>query len=117
MIAFRKAHAAVRRGQFYRAEEVAWHGTKLNEPGWSDPEARALALTLAGSDGDADIHIMMNMYWDRLDFELPPGRRWSKAVDMAAAPPHDMEEPGSEPPVAGSTYTLEGRSVVVLISE
>jgi glycogen operon protein len=117
MIAFRKAHAAVRRGQFFTPEEVAWHGTKLNEPGWSDPEARALALTLQGSDGDADIHIMLNMYWDRLDFELPPDRRWSKAVDTAAAPPHDIEEPGNEPPVAGSTYALEGRSVAVLISK
>ena len=30
-------------------------------PGWSDPEARALAMTLGGFDGEPDIHIMLNM--------------------------------------------------------
>ena len=116
MIEFRKAHAAVHRGQFFGPGEVAWHGTKLNEPGWLDPEARVLAMTLARLNGDSDIHVMLNMHWDRLDFELPPNRRWFKAVDTSAAPPHDIENPGSEPPVAGGTYPLEGRSVVVLIS-
>src|SRR5262249_50591314 len=67
MIEFRKRHAALHRGQFFTGEtnerglmDVAWHGTKLNSPGWQDPGGRALALTLAGFLGDADIHIMLN---------------------------------------------------------
>jgi isoamylase len=116
LIEFRKAHAVLRGGQFYTPQEIAWHGTKLNEPGWSDPEARALAMTLTGSNGDSDIHVMMNTYWDSLDFELPPNRTWHKAIDTAAAAPHDIEDPGTELAVAGHTYTLQGRSVAVLIS-
>jgi isoamylase len=40
-------------------------------------------MTLAGFRGANDIHIMLNMYWESLDFELPavPGRTWLKAVD------------------------------------
>jgi hypothetical protein len=36
-------------------------------------------------------------------------------VDTAAAPPHDIEDPGNEVEVAGSTLSVQGRSVVVLI--
>jgi len=97
---------------------VTWHGTKLNNPGWSDPEARVLAMTLAGFNGDSDLHVMLDMYWEGLEFELPavPGRRWSIAVDTAKAPPHDIADPGSEPAVTGNTYTVQPRSVVVLVN-
>ncbi len=116
MIEFRKAHAALRRGQFFAPGEIVWHGTQLNNPNWYDPDERTLAMTLPGSGGDVSIHVMLNMYWESLDFELPPDRSWFKSVDTAAPPPHDIEDPGSEIPVLGSTYSLQGRSVVVLIS-
>ena len=125
MIEFRRNHAAVRRGQFFDGAvnerglaDVTWHGTKLASPGWNDPEARTLAMTLGGFDGAPDIHVMMNMYWLPLDFDLPaiPGRTWLRAVDTALAPPFDIADPGSEAPLSGATYALQGRSVVVLIN-
>ena len=117
LIAFRKAHPALWRGRFFAPGEVAWHGTQLDSPGWSDPQARALAMTLTGTGGEADLHVMLNMYWESLDFQLPPDRRWVKSVDTAAAPPHDIEDPGQEAAVAGPTCAVQGRSVVVLISK
>ncbi len=125
MIAFRKAHPALRRGQFFDGAvnqrgllDVAWHGTSLNAPGWEDPEARALAFTLAGFDGDADIHVMMNMYWEPLEFEAPaaPGRQWFIAVNTAEPSPNDIAEPGQEAPFVEPVCRVEGRSVVVLVS-
>jgi glycogen operon protein len=125
MIEFRKSHRALSRGQFFTGAvnergltDVAWHGTKLASPGWSDPDARALAMTLAGFDGDPDIHVMLNMHWDSLDFESPgvPGRRWFRALDTAQPPPHDIPDHGAEPEVAGNTYTLQARSVAVLVN-
>jgi glycogen operon protein len=115
MIQFRKAHAAVRGGQFLTAGEVTWHGTELNNPPWDDPDARTLAMTLAGSGDDPDIHVMFNMYWDSLDFELPPDRSWSVAVNTAAQPPGDIVETGSETVLDGTACSVQGRSVVVLI--
>jgi len=38
------------------------------------------------------------------------GRRWSKVVDTAQAPPDDFAEPGTEADVAGNTCTVAGRS-------
>jgi glycogen operon protein len=125
MIEFRKRHTALRAGQFFTGAinergltDVAWHGTKLGDPGWDDPNGHALSLTLAGFDGDADLHIMLNMYWDGLSFELPavPGRIWLKAVDTSQPPPLDIADFGSETPVRGNVYTVEGRSVVVLLN-
>jgi glycogen operon protein len=125
MIDFRKRHASLRRPTFFSAAvnergmpEVVWHGTKLNSPGWNDPDGRALGITLAGFRGEEDIHIMLNMYWEALHFELPPvaGRVWFRAVDTSLTSPLDIAEPGSEAPIAGSTYPVGQRSVVVLIS-
>jgi glycogen operon protein len=99
-------------------KDVSWHGTKLNFPGWDDENARALAMTLAGFDGDCDLHVMFNMFWESLDFELPiaPGRRWRLAVDTAQPSPHDIADPGTEKDVPGNTYRVEARSVVVLVN-
>jgi len=125
MIAFRKRHPALHQGHFFSGDindrgmaDVAWHGTRLDTPGWTDPGARALAMTLAGFAGDSDLHVMMNMYWEPLAFELPsvPGRTWLKAVDTAQASPADIADPGAETAVAGATLIVEGRSVVVLVN-
>jgi glycogen operon protein len=90
----------------------------LNSPGWDDPEARALACTLGGEHGDPDLHVMMNMYWDNLDFELPtvPGRSWFRALDTSQPSPNDIADPGKESPAPGSSYTVQGRSIVVLVN-
>jgi glycogen operon protein len=126
MIEFRKRHAALRQGRFFTGAvnqrglaDVTWHGTMLGAPGWSDPEARVLAMTLAGFNGDPDLHVMLNMYWESLEFELPavPGRCWFTAVDTAQTPPHDIADPGGEPAVTGTTCTVQARSVVVLVNQ
>ncbi len=126
MIAFRQAHAAVRTGYFFSGEvnerglpDVEWHSTKLRTPGWDDPQARVLAFTLAGFDGDADIHVMMNMYWEPLEFEVPEvdGRRWFVAVNTAEPSPNDIAEAGEEPGPIEPCCRVEGRSVVVLVSK
>ena len=125
MIAFRKRHAALHRGHFFNGAmnsrglvDLAWHGTKLDSPGWDDPDARALAMTLAGFNAEPDLHVMMNMYWDSLDFDLPavPGCLWFKAVDTAQAAPADIANFGTEPAVQGNLLTVQGRSIVVLVN-
>jgi len=125
MIEFRKRHRALHPGRFFAGTmnergmpDVAWHGTKLSSPGWNDPNGSALGVTLAGSRGDEDIHIMLNMYWESLDFEVPsvPGRTWLKAVDTSQPSPLDIPDFEYEFPVAGNMCKVEGRSVVVLVN-
>jgi glycogen operon protein len=124
IIEFRKKHAAVRKNSFFTGEvnarglkDVTWHGTQLNSPGWGDSQARVLGFTLAGFGGDSDIHVMMNMYWEPLEMDIPliTGWRWATAIDTSMASPFDIAEPGMEFPCAGQTYRVNGRSIVVLV--
>lgn len=128
MIEFRNCYCnpALRRSHFFNGEvnerglaDISWHGCKLHSPGWQDPNSRVLAYTLAGFEGHADIHIMLNMYWENLEFEIPllQDRRWYKVVDTAEPSPSDIVEKGKEPTVDGHTYYVKNRSVVVLISQ
>jgi glycogen operon protein len=125
LIEFRKGHAALRLGRFFSGDvnerglaDVVWHGTRLNQPGWSDLAARALGMTLAGFDGDADLHVMMNMYWESLDFEVPAvaGRRWLLAIDTARRSPGDIADAGMESETPAGVCSVAARSVVVLVN-
>jgi glycogen operon protein len=77
-----------------------------------------LGFTLAGFEDQPDIHVMMNMYWDALDMEVPTvtGRQWTRGIDTSLPSPLDIVDPGSEFPLTGSTYRVNGRSIVVLVS-
>lgn len=128
IIDFRKCycHSALRRNRFFNGEvnehglaDISWHGSKLFSPGWHDPDARVLAYTMGGFEGEADIHVMFNMYWEALDFEIPPieGRKWYKVVDTSEPSPADIVEQGKEIMVSGNVCVVQDRSVVVLISK
>jgi glycogen operon protein len=98
--------------------DVAWHGTQLNKPGWNDPNARCLAYTRGGFGRQPDLHVVLNMYWDALDFEVPivPGRRWRRLVDTARPSPEDIVEDVRQAPIEGDRVRVEGRSVLILLS-
>lgn len=126
LIAFRKAHRSVHRSRFFDGRvnargmaDITWHGTELNAPGWDDGGARALAWTVAAFDEGADIHVMANMFWEPLSFALPEagGRQWHIAIDTARPAPQDIRQPGQEVPVNSDRLTVEGRSIVVLVSK
>jgi len=125
LIAFRKSHPAVHRARFFSGtvnergmKDISWHGTQLDQPGWNDPHARALAWTVAGSLAQSDIHVMVNMYWEPLTFEVPQitERAWYTAVNTALPSPQDINAPGKEVLVNSAHVEVSGRSIVVLIS-
>src|SRR5262249_18706865 len=120
MIALRKAHPSLRQSRFYTGEtnergvpDIAWHGTTLRSPGFDDPQGRALACTIAGFEGGADLHVMMNMFWEPLDFEVPvdPQRTWHIVVDTFMRSP---EETDRRKRWLGPSCTVQPRSIVIL---
>ena len=124
MIAFRKAHPALRQAHFYSGEvneyglaDITWHGTRLGSPGFDDPQGRALACTIAGFGGDADLHVMMNMFWEALDFGVPvePKRVWRVAADTFAPTPIDSGDQERTAPLRGAVCPVQGRSIVILL--
>jgi glycogen operon protein len=123
MVAFRKAHPSLFRPQFYRGDvnergvvDITWHATTLGSPGFDDPSGRALACTIAGFDGDADLHVMMNMFWEPLDFEVPLDQKrvWHVVVDTFSPSPRDIAAPDLAPRLPHPRCTVQGRSIVVL---
>ena len=126
MIGLRNRFTSLRQPSFYGdlsnergLLEISWHGRKLHQPGWDDPYSRALSFTIAGFDGEDDLHVILNMLWEAAEFELPhiPGRRWVRAVDTWLPSPNEILDPGHEAPVKSNTYNAGDRSVVVLISQ
>ena len=126
IIDFRRRHSVVRRPRYFTGErnarglpDIAWHGCRLNGLDWNDPQARAFAFTLAGFQDEPDVHVMLNMYWEPLAFDIPPvpGRAWRRVVDTALATPDDIAEPGHEAAVTQPTHDVQARSVVMLISQ
>ena len=93
---------------------------------WADPNARAIAIYLDGSDDpdraedgtpllDDDFLVLVNSWWEPLDFVLPttrPQAAWHAEIDT-----YDPAAPGSSAaaaPAAGDHVTVSPRSIVVL---
>jgi len=127
MIALRKRHPALMRRHYLNGEQqpgmriadISWHGTKLLEPRWTEPDAQFIAYTLGGlSEQEADLHILLNMSAQATKAALPPvpGRVWYRAVDTSLSSPHDIQPPADQPLHPNKSYLIAGYSVVVLES-
>jgi glycogen operon protein len=113
MIAFRKRHPSLSRSRFWR-EDVTWYG--IGERADLSNDSHSLAFCLHGSSqDDDDIYVMINAYWEKLEFDLQEGtaREWMRIVDTALASPDDFSEPGK--PLKALSYSVAPRSVVVLL--
>jgi len=105
--------------QVLRDTNYTWHGVKLNQQDWS-PASHSIALGGELKTEGVLAHIIMNAYWEPLEFELPvlkDGRQhWRCWIDTALDPPNEICERNGDEPVVGNTYRAAARSVVVLIS-
>ncbi|MBI4870089.1 MAG: glycogen debranching protein GlgX [Candidatus Riflebacteria bacterium] len=125
MVGFRRRHPIIHRSRFFSGElnsrglkDIEWHGTQLGKPDFEDAQSRVLAFTMGGFGDDPDLHVLMNMHWEPLEFELPvvPGRTWYRVVDTSLASPQDLAEPGREARCQQRVYRADARSIVALIS-
>ncbi|MCL4869578.1 MAG: glycogen debranching protein GlgX [Anaerolineae bacterium] len=97
---------------------VEWHGIHLYRPDWGD-DSRSLAFTLRHTLRGEMIHILLNAYWQPLQFELPPlspQEQWHRVVDSFLPSPDDYVTPDAAAPHPAFTYTAQPRSSVVLIA-
>jgi isoamylase len=99
-------------------QPVQWHGVKLNEPDWGY-ESHTLAATVPLFGYQFLMHLIVNAYWEPLDFELPPlGSReeaWRRCVDTYLDPPHDICDWSEAPELQGATCRVQPRSIVMLL--
>jgi len=101
--------------ELLRRAHVEWHGVVLKCPDWSD-HSHSLAFTLRSFRGRFLLHGMLNAYWERLTFELPPMTQgWRRCIDTALASPDDVCPWECAPVVRQGTYDVQSRSVVLLV--
>jgi isoamylase len=112
MIAFRKNHPSLSRSRFWR-EDVTWYG--VGPAVDLSRDSHSLAFCLHGaSQGDDDIYVMINAYWEELEFNVQEGtaQEWKRIVDTALPSPDDFSDGGI--PLERKKYRLAPRSIVVL---
>jgi isoamylase len=113
MIAFRKAHPSLSRSRFWR-EDISWYGATAG-PDLSR-DSHTLAWCLRGaSQFDDDLYVMVNAYWEPVEFVIQDGsaRDWTRVLDTALPSPDDF--PDDVQRIPQITYNLRPRSIVVLL--
>jgi glycogen operon protein len=93
----------------------AWHGVKTNQPDWSE-HSHSVAFTAEMKREGVLFHLLLNAYWEPLEFQLPalanaPWRRW---IDTALPAPEDIIPWQNARAVPGDKYLVADRSVVLL---
>jgi isoamylase len=104
--------------QLIRGANKQWHGVRLHEPDWGE-HSHSVAFTVEGRQEGLLFHLILNAYWESLEFELPPtdgkaGNPWRRWIDTALHSPEDIVEWHAAPPIQGFSYEAGPRSVVVL---
>ena len=95
------------------------YGTRLNRPDCG-PDSHAVALGAELKTEGLRFHLILNAFWEPLEFELPPrdgGGPCLRWIDTSYPSPHDIVEWKAAPPVPDGTYRAGPRSVVMLYSE
>lgn len=132
MVAFRRAHPALRSGYYFRYEDynkvgspdMSWFSTEALAGDEKD-ERLTLAFMLTGAYAkgglaqDDDIFVALNMHWEDQSFTLPKlakKKAWRVFANTGADSPNDIFDLGSEPKLDDQKQiVLKSRSVVVLV--
>ena len=86
--------------ELLRRSRVDWHGTRLGRPDMGET-SRSIALALWGEH--VVLHLILNAYWEGLDFEIPPLEAgmagWRRIVDTSLESPDDILAAADAPAV------------------
>jgi glycogen operon protein len=104
--------------QLLRESNKAWHGAKLNQPDWSN-WSHSVAFSFGLKKEQQLLHLILNAYWEPLEFELPlvsdeSGGGWRRWIDTYLDSPDDIVPWQNAPSFSGRTYLAGPRSIVVL---
>jgi glycogen operon protein len=105
--------------ELLRKRPIQWHGVRLNSPDWSD-QSHSLAATSALLWDGLLLHVIVNAYWEPLEFELPPLSEayepWRRCIDTFLASPEDVCPLEDAPIVPSAAYQVQPRSLVILFA-
>jgi glycogen operon protein len=94
--------------------DKSWHGVKLGQPDWGE-HSHSVAFTVSMRDEPLIAHLMLNAFWEALEFELPQTTHpWQRWIDTSLPSPEDIVDWRRAPTISGGTYRVGPRSVAVL---
>ena len=102
--------------EMLRHAATSWHGVRLWQPDWR-PTSHSFAFNAVLLREAVKLHLLMNAYWEPIDFELPPvanGTLWRRWIDTSLQSPEDIVPWNAAPSVADRLYRAAPRSIVVL---
>jgi isoamylase len=104
--------------QLLLRSHLQWHGVNLERPDWRW-DSHSLAFAVTGQRGL--FHLIMNAYWEPLEFELPAppeGAKngWQRVLDTYLDAPDDILGRDEAPAVSGPAYLVQPRSIVLLLA-
>jgi isoamylase len=129
IIAFRKAHPALRPVTWYTSSQVQWwepSGAAVTSSYWNNTSNYSIAYTVNGSSfsDNNSMYIAYNGYSGSVNFTLPTpptGTNWYRVTDTCDwnDGPNTFVTPGNETEIggAGTTYSQCGQSLLLLISK
>jgi glycogen operon protein len=105
--------------QILQQAKVQWHGVKLNQPDWG-ADSHTIALTVGSIRERFMMHMMVNAYWEALEFEIPsvtglPHSGWKRWIDTSRESPDDICSWEEAEAVRQTLYAMQPRSLVVLV--
>ena len=85
--------------------DKTWHGVKLGQPDWGEAFAQHRVHGQSCDSEPMIFHLMLNAFWEPLEFELPPtAGPWRRWIDTSLPAPEDIVEWQKAPASPGSTY-------------
>src|SRR4051812_42856148 len=102
--------------ELIRHASKTWHGVKIGQPDWGE-HSHAFAFEARLHQEGPSIYLILNAYWESLEFELPPvggTGSWRRWIDTSLEPPQEINPWEAAVPLSGRTYRAAARSVVVL---
>jgi glycogen operon protein len=108
--------------ELIRQANRTWHGVKRGQPDWGD-HSHSFAFAADLRREGLSVYLILNAYWEPLDFELPPvgdnggPPSWRRWIDTSLESPEDIVPWQTAPAASGQSYRAAARSVVVLFGE
>ena len=105
--------------QLLRQASKAWHGVKVGQPDWGE-HSHSLAFEAVLRREGLRVYLILNSYWEPLEFELPPtsdAGPWRRWIDTALESPQDIVPWETALPLASQTYRAVARSAVMLLGD
>jgi glycogen operon protein len=106
--------------ELLRRADLSFHGVDGAAPD-EGYDSHALAVSARLDDGRLALYLMINAYWQALDFQLPPAPDWADQgwhcwLDTQRETPDDIHAWSDAPAVEGDRVQVGPRTIVALVA-